>query len=76
MMSDIIVKMNKAFGLKIKIERVKLGISQEELAERAEVNRNTISLIERGATNPSLDTIFALSEALNVPLKELMDIEV
>lgn len=76
MMSDIIVKMNKAFGLKIKIERVKLGISQEELAERAEVNRNTISLIERGATNPSLDTIFALSEALNVPLKELMDIQV
>ena len=46
-------------------------MSQEELAERAQLHRTYISEVERGERNISLENIYKLSVALNVSLAEL-----
>ena len=42
------------------------GLSQEELAHRAGINRNYVGLLERAANSPTLDTIERLAEELAV----------
>ena len=59
-----IVDPQKVFGASVKVSRKLLGISQETLAERAELHRTYISDVERGAGNPSLKTIFLLDLSL------------
>ena len=51
--------------------RRKLGYSQEELEWRSGVSKTQISRIERDCTNPSIETIRKLEEALDVPLIDL-----
>lgn len=67
------VNKNNKIGMKIKLERIKLGISQEELAERAYLNKNTIGLIERGEQSPTVDTVEAIANALGLPLQEMFN---
>lgn len=52
------------FGFAVKSQRHRLGISQEELAWRAGLHRTYVADIERGARNPSLESIHKLSRAL------------
>jgi len=47
-------------------------ISLSALAEQAGVSKSTVSLIERGQGNPSIDTISSLASALNVPFAALL----
>jgi transcriptional regulator with XRE-family HTH domain len=47
--------------------RVKRGLSQEHLAESADLHKNMVGLLERGLRNPSLVTITKLAKALKVP---------
>lgn len=68
-MGNIDVK--KQFGAAIRLHRSKLGISQEELAERAGLHRTYVSDVERGARNVSLESIQRLAEALEVSLSVL-----
>jgi transcriptional regulator with XRE-family HTH domain len=49
------------------------GISQEELAFRAEVHRTQISLIEGGQRLPRLQTLIKLAGALGVTANDLVD---
>ena len=58
-------------GATIKTERSALGISQEELAERAGLHRTYVSDVERGARNPSIASIEKLARALKVSLSAL-----
>lgn len=58
-------------NIKLKTARVKLDISQEELAERVGVTRQTIGLIELGKYNPSLKLITAICKELNETLDSL-----
>jgi len=60
------------FGLAVRKRRQELSISQEELADRAELHRTYISDIERGRRNLSLDNIEKLALALELSLSELM----
>ncbi|MGQ0418582.1 helix-turn-helix transcriptional regulator [Bacillus sp. HC-Mk] len=46
---------------KIKVARVQLDLTQQQLAEKVGVTRQTISLIEKGKYNPSLDLCFTKS---------------
>lgn len=48
-----------------------MGISQEELAERAELHRTYVSDVERGARNLSLESINRVAGALGLPVAEL-----
>ena len=53
--------------------RTQTGLSQEELAARAELHRTYISSVERGQRNVSLENIFALARALGCEPRELLD---
>jgi len=48
-------------------------VSVLELARRSGVARNTITALERGDGNPTLDTLYALADALGVPLAVLLE---
>ena len=55
------------FGNHLREVRKKLGYSQEELANRADVELSQISRIERGVINTSLSQILQIAQALNIP---------
>lgn len=67
LMSDIRV----IFGKRIKQLRLKLGLSQEELAERSGLHRTYISDIENGNRNVSINNVEKLAKALNSKIKIL-----
>jgi CheY-like chemotaxis protein/DNA-binding Xre family transcriptional regulator len=72
--SKVFVQMfdvKKSFGSSVKTWRGRLGISQEELAERAGLHRTYISDIERGARNISLHNIDKLAAALEISVSTL-----
>ena len=57
-------------------ERARLGVSLGELARRAGVAKSTLSQLEAGSGNPSLETLWALAVALDVPFSRLVDPQV
>jgi len=59
------------FGLRIKTLRQEKGLSQEKLAEIADLHRTYINLVESGKRNISLKNINKLSKALGVSIQEL-----
>jgi len=59
------------FGNKVRYERVKLDLSQEELAYRAGVHRTYIGMIERAEKNITLKNIEKIAKALNLKIKKL-----
>src|SRR5690242_4227192 len=61
----------KQFGMAIKTWRGRLGFSQEELAWGAGLHRTYVADIERGARNPSLQSIQKLAAALRLPFPTL-----
>jgi len=58
------------FGDKVREERHKLGLSQEELASRAGVHRTYIGMIERAEKNITLENIEKVANALKIKLSE------
>lgn len=63
-----------AFGRAVLAQRNALGISQEELAHRADLHRTYIGDIERGKRNVALKNIWGLAAALEIPADELIRI--
>ena len=60
-------------GKRVKELRSKLGISQEELADLAELDRTYITRVECGRRNISIVNIEKLATALKVTLKEFFN---
>lgn len=56
---------------RIKLARVEMGWSQEDLAQRVEVTRQTIGLIEAGNYNPTLNLCLRMARALGKTLDQL-----
>jgi transcriptional regulator with XRE-family HTH domain len=67
---DFLIECSK-LGKVINALRKQAGISQEELAFRASIDRTYISQIERGVGNPSLLIVFKIAQALNTPMASL-----
>ncbi len=61
-----------AFGQVLRALRREAGLSQEQLAFAAEVERNFVSLIERGVNQPTIRVIFKLAQALGTPPSVMM----
>lgn len=61
-----------AFGLRLRQVREKAGLSQEQLALRADLNRTYIGGLERAERNPTIQTASKLALALGVDLGELL----
>jgi transcriptional regulator with XRE-family HTH domain len=59
------------FGAAIAQKRRVLGISQEELAHRADVHRTYLAGVERGRRNPSLLAITGIAAGLGITVSEL-----
>jgi len=64
--------LQEEFGRIIREKRLAMGVSQEELAERANLHFTYISSTERGERNISLMNIGKLAKALNCLMSELM----
>jgi len=62
----------RAFGARIRQFRQARGLTQVELAERAGVDRKTISRIENSRFSPSLINVYAIADALDVEARELL----
>ena len=63
--------MLKCLGNAIRSQRVILGMSQEELAEKAGLHRTYIGMVERAEKNLTVFNAVKLARALGVPVSEL-----
>lgn len=59
------------FGNALKKRRLELGISQEELADRAKLHRTYVGDVERGERNLSLKNVEKLAQALEISVSVL-----
>ena len=62
----------KAIGKRIKVARIRMEITQEQLADRVSVSPTHLSNIETGSTRVSLTTIVKIANALNVTVDDLL----
>lgn len=62
----------KTFAKKVRAARTLKGISQEKLAELADLHRTYVSLIEAGKANISVDIMGRLAKALGCKVKDLL----
>lgn len=69
-------KLIKAFGERLREVRISQGISQEQLANDADIPISQVGRIERGETNPTISTIYVLASALNTTMVELISFEI
>jgi transcriptional regulator with XRE-family HTH domain len=60
------------FGQVVKAVRERQGISQEKLAELAEIDRTYVSMIERGKRHPTLEVASRIAVALSMKLSEII----
>ena len=63
----------KELGLKIKRLRQKEGLTQEQFAEKVNVDRRTIARAEDGKHRPSAETMEMIAEAFSVPVSYFFD---
>ena len=57
---------------KIKSRRLQLNLSQEALADKCELDRTYISLVERSKRNPSYLSLIKICDGLEINIKELV----
>lgn len=62
----------RTFGRTVQEERLKLGLSQEDFAERARVHRTYVSSIELGKVSVGIEVANELASALDMRLSELI----
>lgn len=65
--------LSRNFADKLRLERTKRRMSQEKLAELADLHRTTISSIENEKFFPSIDKTARIANALNLTMGELFD---
>lgn len=63
----------KAFGINLKKLRTENKVSQEELANSSDIPISQIGRIERGEINTTISTVYAISKALEINIKELFN---
>lgn len=69
----MIKKESELIGRRIKEARHKLGLTQEELGERARLHYSYIGQVERGNKVPSIKTLKKIASALNIRLEILLE---
>jgi transcriptional regulator with XRE-family HTH domain len=67
------VSITQKIGLRIKDLRSALGISQEALANLAELDRTYVNSVENGRRNISIENIEKIAKALKVSVKDFFD---
>ncbi|MGN1339146.1 MAG: helix-turn-helix domain-containing protein [Oscillospiraceae bacterium] len=67
-------KISYNVGMKIRQHRLEQNLSQEALALGADVHPTYIGRLERGEKCPTVDTIYRIARALDIPVTALLDI--
>ena len=65
-------KLYRILGETIRAERKKAGLSQEKLAEKADLNRNYIGEIERAEKKVTVEVLWKLARAMNLRVRDLV----
>ncbi len=65
-------ELTEKFGMLVREFRVQRGISQENLAFLCNLDRSYMGRIERGEVNPTLERIYEIADALNIPPNQLL----
>ncbi|MET9861319.1 XRE family transcriptional regulator [Streptomyces smyrnaeus] len=60
-------------ALNLKRARAQRGLSISELSRRSKIGKATLSQLESGTGNPTIETVFSLSRVLEVPISDLLD---
>ena len=68
-------QLQQRIGEKIKEIRESKMISQQNLAAMCNFEKGNMSRIESGRTNPTIETIYKISQALSVKMIDILDIE-
>jgi len=63
--------LRKKFGKRLQTLRRQAGLTQEQLAEAAEISVDFLSMVERGINAPSFENLEKLAKALGVSIQEL-----
>jgi len=63
--------MKKPARMNLKLARIEKNLTQQELADKASVTRQTIGLIEKGSYNPTLNLCIKIAKALDRTLDPL-----
>lgn len=63
---------SKAFGIALRKLRISKGLTQEQLGFEADLRRTFVSSLELGEKKPSIETIYQLSIAFEIPMSKLM----
>lgn len=69
------VEVYMRIGERIKRLRQDKGMSQQTLADECDIESPNLSRIENGNTNPTIKSLWKISNALGVKLKDLVDVE-
>jgi transcriptional regulator with XRE-family HTH domain len=64
-------KVSKILGETIRAERIRAGLSQEQLAEKADLARNYIGNIERAEYKITVEALVRIAKALNLHVSDL-----
>ena len=62
------MKNEKNFGKKFKTARIKLGMTQSELASKVGISKSAIGMYEQGRRNPDYGTLLKLCKILKIPI--------
>lgn len=65
------IDIKTAFGMAVKVKRVEQRLSQEQLANGADMARSFISRVERGTANPSVSSVMKIADTLGCLPSEL-----
>lgn len=70
-----ISELQQKIGQRIRELRESKGVSQQNLAAVCNFEKANLSRIEAGRTNPTVSTLYKISQALDIKLTELVDVE-
>lgn len=68
-------QLQKIIGNRIRFLRESKGISQQVLAAMCNFEKGNMSRIEAGRTNPTLTTLYKISQALEIKITDIVDFE-
>lgn len=70
---DVTLARRLVFGGNVRRYRQENGLSQEQLANAAGIDRKTINRIEQGVHSVRLDNVWLIADALDVDIRDLFD---
>lgn len=65
-------ELQAAIGKNIRKARIRKNVSAQELASRCNFEKSTMSRLEAGNTNPTVYTLYKISQALGVKMEEIV----